>query len=128
MNQINSDPRLCENCPRPIPETTRIDAIYCSPRCGWRYRNKLKREKKAEDIKHQSFDPTEKNYGIINFLYQNNSNVVSQQTLREMDFDPDIHSGMRHLDQDNHRTEFMIREYVLILDSDELLTIKKRIL
>ena len=125
---MQSGMRLCKNCHRPIPETTRIDAIFCSPRCGWRYRNKLNREKRAEDIKNQPMDPTEKNYGIINFLYQNNSNVVSQQTLRDMDFDPDIHSGMRHLDRENHRTEFMIREYVLTLESDELVTIKKRIL
>ncbi len=125
MNQINLDPRLCENCPKPIPETKRIDAIFCSSRCDWQYRNKLEREKRAEDVKNKPFDPIEKNYGIIKFLFQNNSTVVSQQTLREMDFDPDIHSGMRHLDRENHRTEFLIRDYVLTLDNDELVTIKK---
>ncbi len=127
MNQINSDPRLCENCHRPIPETTRIDAIFCSSRCGWRYRNKIKREKRAEDIKNHPMDPIEKNYGIINFLYQNNSNVVSRQTLREIGFDPDVCSGMRNFSRENHRTEIMIRDYILILDDNELLTIKKQI-
>ena len=124
---MQSGMRFCKNCHRVIPETTRIDAIFCSPRCGWRYRNKLKREKRAEDIKNQSMDPIEKNYGIINFLYQNNSNVVSRQTLREIGFDPDACSGIRDFSWENHRTEIMIRDYILILDDDELLTIKKQI-
>ena len=128
MNQINSDPRLCENCNRAIPDTTRIDAIFCSSRCGWQYRNKLKREKRAEDIKNQPFDPIEKNYEIIKFLFQNNRTVVSQQALWEIGFDPEVHSGMRDFDRENHRTEFLIREYILILDSDESVTIKNRIL
>ncbi len=119
---------LCKNCHQPIPEKTRIDAIFCSSRCGWQYRNKLIREKRVEDIKNQPFDPIEKNYGIIKFLFQNNRTVVSQQTLSEIGFDPDLHSGMRNHDRENQRTEFLIREYVLILASDELVTIKKRIL
>ena len=122
---MQSGMRFCKNCHRAIPETTRIDAIFCSPRCGWRYRNKLKREKRAEDIKNQPFNLIEKNYGIIKFLYQNNRTVVSRLTLIEIGFDPDIHSGMKNFIPEDHITDIMIREYILSLD-DELVTIKKQ--
>ncbi len=119
--------KLCKNCPRLISEKTRIDAIFCSSRCGWQYRNKLKREKRVEDIRNQSFDPVETNYGIIKFLYQNNRTVVTRQTLLEIGFDPELCSGMRDFSTEDNRTEIMIRDYILILDDDELLTIKKQI-
>lgn len=122
---MHSKERICKNCQDPIPETVRIDAVFCSARCGWRYRNKVNREKRLEARKSATPDPIEKNYGIIKFLFQNNRTVVSRKTLHEIGFDPDVHSGMGKINHENQMTEFMIREYILTLGKDELITINK---
>jgi predicted nucleic acid-binding Zn ribbon protein len=43
--------RLCKNCRRVIPETMRIDAVFCSAKCGWTYRNQKKRKEYVEKQK-----------------------------------------------------------------------------
>ena len=123
---MNSKERICKNCQKPIPETMRIDAVFCSARCGWRYRNKVKSEERLEARKSATPNPIEKNYGIIKFLFQNNRTDVSRETLREIGFDPDVHSGMRNINHEDQRTEFRIREYILTLGKDELITINKQ--
>ena len=59
--------RSCKKCKKTIPETTRIDAVYCSAKCGWSYRNEKKRQYLAEKKKiHQPFT---ENIRIINDLF-----------------------------------------------------------
>jgi len=41
--------RKCKNCGNPIPLQRRIDAKYCSTRCGWRYRNRLGSKEGQDD-------------------------------------------------------------------------------
>jgi len=37
--------RLCQECRFPIPARRRRHSLYCSPRCGWRYRQRRRRER-----------------------------------------------------------------------------------
>ena len=77
VNDENKFPDwLCENCNPPIPETKRMDAIFCSSKCGWRYRNFENQKKRAEQKRDLNSDPLEENYGIINDLYLRNCNVI----------------------------------------------------
>ncbi len=119
--------RLCKNCQGPITETTRIDAIFCSPKCGWTHRNRIKREEHLKAINTRLQDPTEKNYRIIKFLHENNQTAISRDALIGIGFNPEIHSGMRKFDRDCDTSEFMIKDFVLTLGPDEIITIQKSI-
>ncbi len=124
-DEINGD-GLCKNCRNPIPETKRIDAVFCSPKCGWRYRNLLAREKRIEKIKNLKNDPVEQNFQIIDDLYQRGIVVISQKSMIEIGFNPNAYSNLIDYDEEKGITEFEIKDYMLTLATDKI-TIKPSI-
>ncbi len=120
--------RLCKNCHDPIPETKRIDAVFCSARCGWTHRNRINREERIKAKYARLQNPIDKNYGIIQSLYENNQTAISRDTLIGMGFDPEKHNGSRIIQFKPFTMEFIIKDFVLTLGPDEIITIKKRVL
>ena len=119
--------RLCKNCQDPIPETKRIDAVFCSARCGWTRRNRIKREERLKAINTMLQDPIEKNYGIIQSLYKNNQTAISRGALIGMGFDPEKHNSSRIIQLIPFTMEFLIKDFELTLGPDKIITIKKRV-
>lgn len=105
--------KLCKHCGQPIPESKRTDAVYCSPECGWRDRNrknaKLNKEKKIIDRRFK------KNHNIIKDLVEREFFDVSKETLIAMGFDPKYYTGIGEYDPVNKTTEYKIFEYSFVI-------------
>ena len=103
---MKKEPKYCKWCGKPIPEEMRIDAIYCSRKCGWTCRNEKNRERKL--IIKNTDDRHEKNIMIIKDLMIRGINEIPTKSLEDIGFDFDCYDRFGEIDQEKRTTEFII--------------------
>lgn len=82
--------KLCKHCGQPIFLSKRTDALFCSAKCGWRYRN---RENAMEDKGMRPIDRRlVKNRKIIKDLFRRGKLDVSIESLELLGFDFDLYT------------------------------------
>lgn len=108
--------RLCKYDNKPIPEGKRAGAIFCSPECGWRYRNR----KNAEHQKEKKITDRrlKKNHNIIKDLVERGFVDVSKETLIILGFDPNYYTGIGEYNSEKRTTEYKIFEYSFIIQNE----------
>jgi len=113
----------CQNCKELIPKTRKKGSIFCSPKCGWTYRNNKKALIRA---RLRAAEPAlYKNYDIVKYLYRNNRCDISEETAQELGIDFNAHMGMVDLDNENGTTTFRLFEYTLTITPLKRIIIKK---
>jgi predicted nucleic acid-binding Zn ribbon protein len=103
---MKREPRFCKWDNKPIPEDKRSDAQYCSPECGWKYRNDQKRRRRVASMKS---DPRrETNIKIIKDLMSREIHEIPMKTLDDIGFDFDSYDRFGEFDENNGTTEYII--------------------
>ncbi len=103
---MNREPRFCKWDGEPISEHKRIDAIFCSPECGWKYRNERNRERKP--VIKNTDDRREKNIMIIKDLMTRGINEIPIKSLEDNGFDFDRYDRFGEIDKEEGTMEFII--------------------
>lgn len=83
--------RLCKYDSIPIPKEKRSDAVYHSPECGWKDRNRKKRQENK--VKREIQRKLDRNNAIIKDLYKRAKLDVSIESLELLGFDFDIYTN-----------------------------------
>ncbi len=103
---MKKEPRFCKWDMKPIPDEKRIDAKYCSSRCGWKYRNEKNRERKPviknTDVRRES------NIMIINDLITRGIYEIPTKSLEDIGFDFDRYDKFGEIDKEKGTMEFII--------------------
>jgi hypothetical protein len=103
---MNRAPRFCKWDMKPIPEDVRFDALYCSPKCGWKYRNERNRRKKP--VIEKTDDRRETNIRIIKDLMSREIYEIPMKSLEDNGFDFDCYDRFGEVDQEKRTAEFII--------------------
>lgn len=103
---MKKESRYCKWDGEPIPEEKRIDAVYCSPECGWKYRNEKNRERKP--VIQNTDDRRETNIMIIKDLMTRRINEIPTKSLEDIGFDFDRYDRFGEIDKENGTMEFII--------------------
>ena len=114
---MKREPRFCKWDGEPIPEEKRIDAIYCSRKCGWNYRNEKNRERKPDII--NTDDPREINIMIIKDLMTRGINEIMITSLTDFGFDFDCYDKIGDFDIAKG-TEFLISAFSFTIIGDNV--------
>jgi hypothetical protein len=111
--------RYCKNNPdHPIPESTRTDAVFCSQRCGWQYRNRKKATKTEEFQKIERDLYT--NYRIIKDMLRKDISEISKDTAIVLGFNLSCHTGILDIDNLNGTAEFELFDYSYIITGERI--------
>ena len=103
---MKKDPRFCKWDNKPIPEEKRIDAIYCSSKCGWKYRNEKNRERKP--VIKITNDRRDENILIIKDLMSRGIYEIPMKSLEDNGFDFDRYDRIGEIDEEKGTMEFII--------------------
>ena len=103
---MKKEPRFCKWDMKPIPEEKRIGAIYCSPECGWKYRNERNRRKKP--VIEKTDVRRETNIRIIKDLMSREIYEIPTKSLEDNGFDFDRYDKFGEIDEEKGTMEFII--------------------
>lgn len=103
---MKKEPRFCKWDNRPIPEEKRIDAIFCSPKCGWKYRNDRNRKKKP--VIEITDGRRETNIIIIMDLMSRGIYEIPMKSLEDIRFDFNCYDRYGEFDKENQTTEYIL--------------------
>lgn len=106
------------NPDHPIPDSIRADAVFCSQKCGWQYRNR----KKATETKE--FQKIERdlytNYRIIKDMLQKDISEISKDTAIVLGFNLSCHTGILGIDKLKGIAEFKLFDFSYIIIGDRI--------
>ncbi len=103
---MKKEPRFCKWDMKPIPEEKRTGAIYCSPECGWKYRNERNRRKKP--VIEKTDVRRETNIRIIKDLMSREIYEIPTKSLEDNGFDFDRYDRFGEIDEEKGTMEFII--------------------
>lgn len=106
----------CKHCNFPIPRSKRTDSIYCTPKCGWRDRNRKNAEHQKE--KKVIDRGLKKNYNIIKDLVERGFVDVSKETMIILGFDMNYYTGIGEYNSEKRTTEYKIFEFSYIIHNE----------
>ena len=110
------EPRKCKRpgCIKTVDQAKRSDADFCSPKCGWTFRNKQRMEANKEKRLHSR--KLDKNHNIIKDLYSRGKIDVSNEALELLGFDFEYCTGIEQFNQQNGITKFKLFEFIITTD------------
>ena len=103
---MENETRYCKWDGEPIPEEMRIDAVYCSRRCGWKFRNDKNRKRKPTMNFTDSHRET--NIMIINDLINREIYEIPMKSLVDIKFDFNCYDRYGEFDKENETTEYIL--------------------
>ena len=106
---MKKEPRYCKWDGKLIPDDKRIDAIFCSPKCGWSYRNEKKRQRKPVPEKIDARRET--NIMIIKGLMSREIYEIPMKSLDDFGFDFDCYDKIGEFDIATTGTQFFISTF-----------------
>lgn len=114
--------KYCKYCNEPIPQSRKVDAIFCSDRCGWTYRNRnrLKLDKEKKEIDRQLSN----NYKIVKSLHDKGITRIFKENLAKLGFNPDYYTEFTDMDPYTKASEVKIFDFI-VKTEDNLCFIKK---
>ena len=107
------EPRHCKRggCPHTIDEEKRSDAVYHSPECGWKDRNRKKRQENK--VKREIQRKLDRNNAIIKDLYKQAKLDVSTEILEVMGFDFEFYTNVVKTDLTTKTSVVKLYEFQL---------------
>jgi len=115
-------PKYCRYCRKLIPKTRKRGSFYCTNKCGYTFRNKIKA---SERKKLQELEPAlYKNRKVVKDLVRMGILDVTFETAKELGMDFNAHMGVINFDQEKKTTKFRLFNYSFTI-CDNRIKIKK---
>lgn len=113
----------CKNCGKEIIDRS-AGSIYCSPKCGWTYRNRTTKETYA--VRDSEMKKLRHSSKILEDLDKRNHNTVTKQYLEIAGFDFNLCTNPVSKDTDSGNQYYKLLDYWVIIHPDmERIGIKK---
>jgi hypothetical protein len=111
--------RYCKNNPEHlIPESARTDSVFCSKKCGWTFRNRVKLN--ANKDLHNIEPGLYRSHKILKDLVCRGISDISKETALVIGLDVNCYTGIIKIDSVNKTTEFKLFEFSFTIDGDRI--------
>lgn len=111
--------KYCKNNPdHIIPESRRTDAIFCTIKCGYTFRN---RKNALEKKNMQKNEPgLYKNLKVLKDLVGKGLSDISKETAKVLEFDFNCFTGIIKIDQELKTIEYKLFDFSYTIYGDRI--------